>query len=55
MIHVSFVKNIAFKFAVIQVFNNNQFCILLTMNMPMCSAAYVQKGYMVSDLIDIWN
>ena len=25
------------------------------MGVPMCSVAYVQKGYMVSDFIDIWN
>ena len=28
---------------------------ILHNNMPMYSLAYVQKGYMVSDLIDIWN
>ena len=25
------------------------------MDMPMYSAAYVQKGYVGSDLVDIWN
>ena len=25
------------------------------MSMPIYSVAYVQKGYMVSNLIDIWN
>ena len=25
------------------------------MGTPMYSVAYVQKGYMVSNLIDIWN
>ena len=25
------------------------------MDMLVCSVAYVQKGYIVSDLVDIWN
>ena len=31
-------------------------CLHITniIDMPMCSVAYVQKGYVVSDLADIW-
>ena len=29
-------------------------CITNIIDMPMCSVAYVQKGYAVSNLVDIW-
>ena len=33
--------------------NNNEFY-FISLCTPMYSRVYVQKGYMVSDLIDIW-
>ena len=48
----------ALKLAIIQTLNINQFfidlCIINTMDVPLCSIAYVQKGYTVNKLVDIW-
>ena len=59
MIHVSFgIKTLhlnwlQFKYLVTI---NFLLCSYITniIDMPMCSVAYVQKGYVVSNLVDIW-
>ena len=55
---VFFHKNFTLKLAITQILNINQFFIVLhIINMtdtPLHSVAYVQKGYMVNKLVDIW-
>ena len=60
MINVSYVIKTVhlnlLKFRYLIIIINFLLCSHVTniIDMPMCSVAYVQKGYAVSDLLDIW-